>query len=356
MVTVNASLASSQNRVARSMWGGCSVEHYFYPPFFIVPEESSFDGAWEVFCCKMANLMEARTDIYRRTPPEDGIDLYGPTTQTAYQCKSVDSGRSGGFNAAKALESIGSAIAFRPRLPWSVYVLCTNVDVTGAAEEKLRAALVDLELRPRSYWQQACEKHPDAAEPHFRRLVKIPRRRTEEAIADGFVQHYRDELHALLEGETFTIFLYSNRHERIYRVQVSPDFKVEDLVHVFRRYFRLPGSKTIEDAMIRVSLSHSLVFDGKKQAFGRTLRDCGICDRSLVTYWTTITWKELSDDDAVATTMHRANLMRLDERGRSPRERAMDAYKSLISEAFARFDQQLAAGVLSHQDPAPFDE
>ena len=313
------------------------MHYHLYPPFFVVPEEHSFEDSWESFCCKMANLCEMRNDIYRRTPPEDGIDLYCKSTGVAYQCKSIESGRSGAFNVSNAVKSIKSAKAVQGSLPWKKYVLCTNVDVTGSTEEKIRAEHSKIEIRSRGYWTQACEKYPDAAEVHFRRLISIPRRRTEEALHDGFVEHYSEQLLDLLKKSSVGVFLYSNRHDRIYRVLVSLDFKVDDLLYIFRKFFRLPGPRNFVDAGISVSLSHSLIVDGKKQTFGMSLQECGVAEGAVITFWTTIIWEELHEK---ATVGH-MNLV-IGESDNARKE-AISEYKALVSNAFERFDMSIRA-------------
>src|SRR5882724_11915453 len=170
------------------------MDYYLYPPFFVVPEESNFADAWEAFCCKLLNLKEGTDSIYRRHPPEQGVDLYNPTKQIAYQCKSVESGKSGDFNVNKALSSIESARAAKTALAWDHYVLCTNVDISGTAEQKIRATLPDILIRPKSYWQSLCEEFETYVEKNFRRLLSIPPKRTLDTITRVFNTSYSDEL------------------------------------------------------------------------------------------------------------------------------------------------------------------
>src|SRR5260370_164353 len=115
--------------------------YILHPPIFVVPEETSFADAWEAFCCKTLNVREQTDEIYRRHHPEQGIDLYFPTKQIAYQCKSVESGKSSDFNVARALESVRVAKQVQPELGWKEYAICTNVDITGSSEKRLRAEL-----------------------------------------------------------------------------------------------------------------------------------------------------------------------------------------------------------------------
>lgn len=316
--------------------------YHLYPPFFIVSEESDFADAWEAFCCKLLNLKEKTDDIYRRHPPEQGIDLYYPNKQTAYQCKSVESGKSGDFNVTKALESIKSAKSAKPKVPWKEYVLCTNVDITGTAEAKLREELPDIVIRPRSYWQKLCEEFKTYVERNFRLLLTIPADRIVDTINQAFYDNYSNELKAMLSKESFEIILYSNRHDKVYKIPVAPEFKVEDLLHILKWFFKLPGPRTIDSEGISVGLSHSIVFNGKKQVFSNSLQEAGIGAGSVITYWTTLVWEDEEGARFNADVIHMMTadmLERLDPTKRA--QRAMKIFSDDIRKAFDQFDNEL---------------
>ena len=146
------------------------------PPLFVVEPETSFPDAWEVFCCGVLNRYhKTKTDnIYQRKPPDGGIDLYWPGKNIAYQCKSVedDGGR---FKLDKALESIDAALETRKDLPWDKYVLCTNVNLTGDQERKLREKLPEgeLELLTPSFWQPRCIEQREHLRDRFNVLATV---------------------------------------------------------------------------------------------------------------------------------------------------------------------------------------
>lgn len=87
-----------------------------YPPFLVVPEEQDFSDAWESFCFKILSLEKSKNNLHRRNPPEQGVDLYDTTDKIAYQCKSVESGKSGDFNVTQAVNSLKSALAIKDEL------------------------------------------------------------------------------------------------------------------------------------------------------------------------------------------------------------------------------------------------
>jgi hypothetical protein len=274
--------------------------YHFYPPFFVVDEENSFAEAWESFCCKLLNLSLKTDEIYRRHPPEQGIDLYHPSKRTAYQCKSVESGKSSDFNVDKVLASIQAARAAQPNVGWKEFVVCTNVEITGSSEARLRSELPQIILRPRSYWLKLCGEFSVEVERNFRRLLTIPPERIAATINHAFYPSYSNKLRDMLDRQRVEIFLYSNRNDKVYRVPVSLDFKVQDLVHVFKNFFRLPAPTTIKSEGISVSLSHALVFAGQRQDFSKSLNEVGIVAGDIVTYWTTMVWETQDarfDDD-----------------------------------------------------------
>ncbi|MFW9998410.1 MAG: hypothetical protein ACFFD4_40615, partial [Candidatus Odinarchaeota archaeon] len=149
-----------------------NVIYKLYPPFLDVPEEHDFAGAWESFCCKMLNLTHDTSSIIRRKHPDQAVDLYDQEKEFAYQCKSVESGKSSDFRVDKSLDSIRKAKEARRdgTVPWKKYYLCTNVALSGKADTKLRKELPEIKILPESYWQQQCEKHSDYVRRFFRVL------------------------------------------------------------------------------------------------------------------------------------------------------------------------------------------
>jgi len=144
---------------------------HLYPPFFGVEPENSFADAWEVFCCDVLNRHEKTTQIRRRHAPEGGVDLLWREKKIAYQCKSVESGRTGDFDVTKAVESMNVAVACRHQTGWRQYVICTNVELTGKQETKLRQACeeedIELGLRTPSFWVPRCHEQWQQVQARF---------------------------------------------------------------------------------------------------------------------------------------------------------------------------------------------
>src|SRR5947209_16787429 len=99
------------------------MEYHLYPPFFVVEPETSFDDAWEAFCCELLNLENHTHTIRRRRPPDQGCDILWEEEKIAYQCKAVEEGRSGKLNLSKVRESIQRAKKNQHILGWERYTI-----------------------------------------------------------------------------------------------------------------------------------------------------------------------------------------------------------------------------------------
>ncbi|MCD4722205.1 MAG: hypothetical protein K8S13_20435 [Desulfobacula sp.] len=327
------------------------MKYKLYPPFLYSSEKESFSDVWELFTCKLLNLENMTSEIYVRNPPEQGIDLFHSADKIAYQCKSIESGKSGDFNVTHAVNSIKSALSAQGSCPWTKFALCTNVPITGTSEKTLREVLPEIIVLPESYWLGLCEKFPDKVERNFRVLLEIPQERLLGSIRSRFVQHYSSTLQEHLNGNSFPIFLFSNRHDSVYRLSVSNEFTINDLLGIFRGFFHLPESKSIASEGINVSIGHSVVHNGKKIPLNKTIEEAGIKERDIVTYWTTIRWKDEQkqsfDHDVIhfltADVMHKASAP-AHQRSRTQTERKDSAIKKFSEDIGAKlkeFDESL---------------
>lgn len=324
-----------------------AIEYRLVPPFLHVPEESDFPDEWERFCCKLLNLEHATTEIFVRSPPEQGVDLFYPTRKIAYQCKSAVSGKSGDFNASHAIASYQSALAHQASIGWVDYALCTNVDVTGTALANLQRAIPGLIILPASHWVGLCETHPLAVERNFRVVVDVQPRHVSYRDELGDVSEIFGDPPAQANAECYPVLLYSNRYDTIYRLPVRASMTVGELVNALCDLFRLPDEATFEDDQISVSLSHSLVFGGRKVPFAQTLESSGIGMGAVVTYWTTIHWEDLKEKREVGGHVIHMQTLSGFTAPRTQRERkesALEAYRRALATRFADLDAPLLQG------------
>lgn len=322
------------------------IQYRLYPPFLSVAENSSFADGWEHFCCKLLDLDEDVSEIQVRAAPEQGVDIYYPGKQIAYQCKSVESGRSGDFNVTKAVKSYEAALAIMGSLPWKEYVLCTNVDLTGTTLATLKDKVPDVRVLGASYWQQLCEKFAVAVARNFQTVINI--QPSFLSIGNGIpeIDAMLSELPAEGDPGVFLINLYSNLHDTIYRVPVRSDLKIKTLLDAIMRLFDLPGQANFEVDQISVSLSHSLVSDERRIPFDKSLAEAGIGPGALLTYWTTFRYR---DRGGRSFDGHVMNLQVAHDLsgGRSKAERrdaAIEKLGALVASRFREVDQMLTSG------------
>ena len=72
---------------------------------------------------KFLNCEHKTSGIIRRISPESGVDLFYPLNKTAYQCKSIESGFTGGFNSTRVKDSYRAALSVKSSLGWDKYFL-----------------------------------------------------------------------------------------------------------------------------------------------------------------------------------------------------------------------------------------
>ena len=149
-----------------------SVNYYLYPPFFIVEPQTSFDKAWEVFCCELLNMSHCTNIIRRRNPPDLGADLIWESEGIVYQCKAVEDGQAGSLDLTKIKRSIDRAKENQKALGWHRYILCVNVDLTGSQEQKLREYLPCIEFLGSIYWTTLCKKFAEEVNYRFHTLTQ----------------------------------------------------------------------------------------------------------------------------------------------------------------------------------------
>ncbi|MFK7797143.1 MAG: hypothetical protein AB8E82_06790 [Aureispira sp.] len=215
------------------------MEYHFYPPFFVVSESTSFFDAWESFCRKILNLENKTHEIYKRSPPENGVDLFYKSKKIAYQCKSTQSSLDPKFNITKAVDSLKTAIKAKEEIGWEEYHLCTNIEITGKQQNTLEKVFPDIKFKPLSFWMEMCEKYPSKVRKNFRQLVKTPTRSSPIDKIDSFEKFYTEIQREKLLKDSFTILLYSDKMEKVFEFKVSKNFTGNDLIEIIRKRFSL---------------------------------------------------------------------------------------------------------------------
>lgn len=313
--------------------------YQLYPPIFIVNEETNFPDSWEVFCCKLLNLENNTSHIVRRLPPENGVDLFFADSKVAYQCKSVETGLTSGFNLTKIKSSYDSALTIKSSLGWTKYVVCINTELTGTQEENFKKELPEVTILTKSYWTTLCQKFPTAVQENFRKIIPIHPQTVEQKIQNGFYNDYSNKLKTLLRSGSFDLLFYSNRHNSVYRIPVTKDFKVNDLLHILRGIFNLPKATEFSGG-VNVSISYSIIHNDKKVTLNQTIGEAGIDENSIITFWLKMVYSQKDSKGATSITMQMMTMETM-KRAANPVQYALDDYKNLISRSFINADKQI---------------
>ena len=252
------------------------------PPFLYSLEEDDFSKVWEVFCLKLLKA-EMRTDeIERRMPPESGVDLYEKENQTAYQCKSVI--KDSKFNITKVKKSIDSALNIKNTLPWREYVVCSNVNLTEKqiTEIKNYNRSISINIKAGDYWVGLCEKFPIIVERNFRKIVEVPYSIIDNDF-DVIISPEYNKIKEKLKNNIIHILFYSSKHDKLYKLKVSSQITVSDLLILLRNFLKLDDVFKLSKG--EISIKDSIIIDNKNYGYNeKTIGEIGIKEGSIVYY------------------------------------------------------------------------
>lgn len=325
------------------------MEYHLYPPFFLIEPQISFDKAWEFFCCRLLNLTNKTTDIYVREPPDRGVDLFWPAEGIAYQCKSVESGRTKDFQAAHVKTSLKKAQDYQTQIGWRQYILCTNVDLTAPQEETLLRMRPDMKILRCSYWTELCRRFHEQIADRFQLLIPVAPTHVQQAVQainHLYLSTYLPQMLEYSQESLITILLYSDRHKHIFEFSIPSAFTAHEVLLMLRALFGLPGPKYIREHNTTVSLEHSLHVNNKEVAPRQKLSELQISDRPLVTLWKTMVWSDNGHKTQTTDLESPFKRLILDPKGPiyGPERLAVEQYTQeidrAIDQAVARFSQK----------------
>jgi len=304
------------------------MEFRFSKEFLIYPGETNFDDVWEKVCCKILNIEKRTNNIYRRIPPESGVDLYSPDDKIAYQCKSTDNADCKGHNLTKIVKSYESALQVKNELNWDKYCLCLNYDLSGLQERNLRKALPDVEILNQSYWLIVCKNYQPLVYENFRQLLPIYNNLIIEKIEEIYYEQYAEKLKSYLDKYPYEISVFSNKSQNIYKMKVADEFSIKDLINILTKAWNLPGQKYFSGC--NFGLSHSILYNNEFQPINKTLKEIGINQESIVTLWSKIQYSESGNSGRF---MQLTVLPNPDE--------GMKKYEELVKNAFYEYDNMI---------------
>lgn len=306
------------------------MEFRFSNDFLIYPGEANFDDVWEMFCCKILNIEKRKNNIYRRIPPENGIDLFSPDDKIAYQCKSTENADCQGHNITKIEQSYQSALTHKNELNWEKYYLCLNYDLTGKQESNLKEKLPNVEILGKSYWLNLCQKYPLMISDNFRQFIPISIDLINQTIDDTFYEDYADNLKSKLEKNKYEISAYCNRSKSIYKFFVSDEFTIKDIIQILTNAWGLPKPQHING--FDFGLSRAIIFNNSKHSIDKTLKELGIIENSIIAMWTTITYGESNSGKGGGFLEFKIL--------KNPKQGLIE-YEELIKKVFENFDNKI---------------
>ena len=184
-----------------------------------------------------------------------------------------------------------------------------------------------------------CEKHATAVERNFRVLVDLPWGDRSKPFSNEVTEIFG--LPPTLESDdSYTVLLYSNCHDKVYRIPVRSDMMVEELLQGVRRFFKLPQPTTFRDVDILVQLEHAICFDGKLVPFNQTVAAAGIKAGHAVTYWTRIRYRDL-EGELRADVIHMMTAAHLGRTKQARRDIAVSSFEKKIKDRFEELDALL---------------
>ncbi len=278
------------------------MEYHLYKPFFLVDPHSKFADAWEDFCCRLLNLKHKTNDIFIRTPPDYGVDLFWPDKSIAYQCKAVESGRPDKLSTVHIEKSLQQALKYQAQIGWQHYVLCTNVDPTGPKESKIRQLYPAIEILRRSYWIQLCREFHDQIADRFQILIPIAPPHIQQAVQEikrRYSREYYPQLQEAAQEKLLPILLYSNRHKHVFEFAIPSYFTAHDLLLMLRELFKLPGPNCIREYNTTASLEYWLQANDKQLVPHQKLSELQVEDRPIITLWKIMIWSDTNGKGSI---------------------------------------------------------
>lgn len=262
------------------------MDYFLHPPYFIIDPQTSFDEAWEVFCCQLLQLEHQTGAIHRRIPPESGVDLFWPAQGIAYQCKSTKNSQGKRLDLTKMKKSLHDAVRVQQSLGWQRYVFCTNVEITEPQSAALRQISPHIDFYGPPYWQLLCQRFHTSIAHRFRVMLPlIPpypstdfeevQQRYEQEFASSLQRTYRDD--QLLKAHFFI-----NRYKGGFEVQLPLTFTVAEAVNMLIRVLQLPGTLYLHEHDLTIAPLHRLLIENNEVSLDQQLGSLALPDRPLI--------------------------------------------------------------------------
>ncbi len=260
--------------------------YYLYPPFFIIDPQTSFDKAWEVFCCQLLQLEHQTGEIHRRGLPEAGVDLFWPAQGIAYQCKSTENGQGGKISLTAMKKSLNDALQVQQDLGWQRYVFCTNVEVAGKHSAALRQIYPHIDFYGPPYWQLRCQSFHAHVTNRFRIIVPLMPtypssgfEKAQQRYEQEFAPHFQREYG---EDQLLKAYFFIDTYKGGFDIQLPMTFTAAEALHMLIELLQLPGALYLREYNTTIAPLHRLFIDEKEIPLHQQLGSLALPDRPLM--------------------------------------------------------------------------
>lgn len=282
--------------------------HDFSAQFLrIIPPDTNFGEAWESLCFDLLRADLPSASLVRFKPPDRGIDIYSPSLQRAYQCKSDERGVNGSLSANRSINSLETACVQKATLDWRTYTFCTNADYTGAAFIQINEAIrrlglsqSDIKFLGPVYWDELCSRHNNIVKQKFDYRVTATEKQVIDAFKksgyfDNYVKEYSEKIH----NANFQLAVKNNRTSIELEFPFSPELTVKNCVDVAKEMLGISLEWTnFSDIGTSAGPSLSLTIDGKAQGFSQKIADLPINPDNDLKIWVKIVWRDETKREA----------------------------------------------------------
>jgi hypothetical protein len=258
----------------------------FSPPYFIIDPQTSFDEAWEVFCCQLLQLEHQTGEIHRRIPPESGVDLFWPAQHIAYQCKSTKKRQGHALDLAKMKKSLQDAQRIQQDLGWQQYIFCTNVEVTEPQCRALRQIYSHIDFYGPERWDLLCRRfHPSIAHRFQVMLPLIPPYPTTdfEKVQQSYNHDFASSLQqAYQDNQLLKAHFFIDRYKGGFEVQLPLTFTVAEAVNMLVKVLQLPGTLYLPEYDLTIAPLHRLLIENQAVPLDQQLGSLTLPDHPLI--------------------------------------------------------------------------
>jgi hypothetical protein len=249
---------------------------------------------------------------------------------------------------SKALGSIQSALDIQSAIGWQKYIICTNVDLTGKQELKLRHKLPTIDFYTRGYWIDLCQKFHNQVADRFKVPIQVSYLYMMQALDRAYIRNYEQRYPLDPSKPPLPLLFYSKIRQQIFELKIPSDFTISDLLLLLRDLFNLTDPvtpvTTYPDMGVSFSLKYTLAINDQEVPSYKKLNEFVSEDRPLVTLWKIVTCYQQSSYTKLRDLEHTGQLNTwidvIDLPSQEPLKSAVERFNKKIDDAFTKAIKQ----------------